>query len=140
MNERMEADLLNTIFTDCRRCGTCCRSYRRVLLQPDEVEFIRRMGGHVGVEVSLRDLRVHSMEELAREAGKSGRVYMIHPDGNGCVFLEKHNGRYHCRIYHHRPRACRGFRCNLADASLQDLFCRDATFLLGLDRFGRPLD
>ena len=130
---------LRSIFHECRQCGTCCKSYRKITLQPDEVDFIRKMGGHVGVNVSLNQLRNKSMDTLIDEAKATGKVFMIHPDEKGCLFLQKRNGKYVCRIYHHRPRACRGFRCNLADSSFLDLFAADAIHLLGQDRFGLPL-
>ncbi len=80
------------------------------------------------------------MQQLEQEALAAGKVYMIHPDEKGCVFLQKINGKYTCKIYHHRPRTCRGFRCNLADSSFLDLFACDSIHLLGQDRFGLPLD
>lgn len=126
---------LNTILDECRQCGTCCKTYGKVLLQPDEVEFIRKMGGHVGINVGLNTLRGKSMEEAVLEEQKQGKVYMVHPDEHGCIFLQKRNDKYYCRIYHYRPRACRGFRCNLADNSFMDLFGGDAMHLLGRDRF-----
>lgn len=130
---------LRSIFSGCRQCGTCCKSYRKITLQPDEVDFIRKMGGHVGVNVSLNELRDRTMDELVEEAKARGKVFMIHPDDKGCLFLQKRNNKYCCRIYHHRPRACRGFRCNLADSSFLDLFGSNAMHLLGQDRFGLPL-
>ena len=130
---------LNSIFNDCRQCGTCCKQYRKILLLGSEVEFIRKMGGHVGVDVSLNDLRERSMEELVEAARAKGKVYMIHPDDRGCVFLEKRNQKYFCKIYPHRPKTCKGFRCNLADSSMLDLFAGDAIHLLGQNRFGLPL-
>lgn len=130
---------LRSILSECRQCGTCCKSYRKITLQPDEVDFIRKMGGHVGVNVSLNGLRDRSMDQLVEEAKATGKVFMIHPDDKGCLFLQKRNGKFYCRIYHHRPRACRGFRCNLADSSFLDLFGADSIHLLGQDRFGLPL-
>ncbi|WP_028585141.1 YkgJ family cysteine cluster protein [Desulfogranum mediterraneum] len=130
---------LRTLFAECRQCGTCCRSFRKIALHPDEVEFIKKMGGHVGVDIGLNELREQSMEELVEAARARGRLFMIHPDDQGCVFLERRNERYVCRIYHHRPRVCRGFRCTLADSSFLDLFGGDAIHLLGQDRFGLPL-
>ncbi len=130
---------MDSIFQECRQCGACCKKYRKVLLHPDEVDFIRKMGGHVGVKVGLNDLRGKSMDELVEEAKKTGKVYMIHPDGKGCVFLEKRNGKYFCKIYHYRPRSCMGFHCTLADNSFKNLFADNTIHLLGLDRFGRPL-
>lgn len=130
---------LRTIFAECRQCGTCCKSYRKITLRPEEVEFIRKMGGHVGVDVSLAQLRDKSMDQLVAEATATGKVFMIHPDDKGCIFLQKINDKYACRIYHHRPRACRGFRCNMADSSFLDLFGADSIHLLGQDRFGLPL-
>lgn len=64
---------------------------------------------------------------------------MIHPDDKGCIFLEKSNDKYCCKIYHYRPEACRGFRCNMADESVNNLFMQDSIYLLGQDRFGREL-
>lgn len=130
---------LKSIFHECRQCGTCCKSYRRITLQADEVDFIRKMGGHVGVNVSLAELRDTSMEVLVEERKSSGKVFMIHPDDRGCIFLEKRNYKYYCKIYHHRPRACQGFRCNLADSSFLDLFGTGAIHLLGQNSFGLPL-
>jgi hypothetical protein len=97
------------------------------------------MGGHVGVNVSLNGLRDRSMDQLVEEAKASGKVFMIHPDDKGCLFLQKRNEKFFCRIYHHRPRACQGFRCNLADSSFLDLFGADSIHLLGQDRYGLPL-
>ncbi|MDD2466062.1 MAG: YkgJ family cysteine cluster protein [Desulfobulbus sp.] len=130
---------LRTIFAECRQCGTCCKSYRKISLQPEEVDFIRKMGGHVGIDITLAQLREKTMQQLEQEALGRGKVYMIHPDEKGCVFLQKVNGKYQCKIYHHRPRTCRGFRCNLADSSFFELFGRDSIHLLGQDRFGIPL-
>lgn len=130
---------LRTIFAECRQCGTCCRSYRKIALQPDEVDFIKKMGGHVGVAVSLNRLRDTSMEALIAEAKASGKVHMIHPDEKGCVFLQRRDGKYFCRIYHHRPKACQGFRCNFADSSFLDLFAAQAMPLLGQNQYGLPL-
>lgn len=135
----VDAAALRTIFFECRQCGTCCKSYRKITLQPDEVDFIRKMGGHVGVDVSLNGLRAKSMDALVEEARATGKVFMIHPDDKGCLFLQRKNGKYCCRIYHYRPRACQGFRCNLADSSFLDLFGAGAMHLLGQDRFGQPL-
>ncbi|OQX15798.1 MAG: hypothetical protein BWK76_12570 [Desulfobulbaceae bacterium A2] len=129
-----------TIFEECRQCGSCCKAYRKVLLQPDEVDFIRKMGGHVGVDVRLDALRDKGLAQLEQEVAAAGKVYMVHPDDRGCVFLQKRNDKYVCRIYHHRPRSCRGFRCTLADASFHDIFAADAIHLLGMNRFGLPLE
>lgn len=138
-NTTVDTTSLRTIFAECRQCGTCCTSYRKIALQPDEVEFIRKMGGHVGVDISLSQLRGKTMDELVAEARADGKVFMIHPDDRGCIFLEKRNDKHVCRIYHHRPRTCRGFRCNMADSSFLALFGADSIFLLGQDRFGLPL-
>jgi len=131
---------LKTIFQECRQCGTCCKKYKKVLLQGDEVEFIKKMGGHVGVDATLRQLREKPLEQLIEENKKQGKVYMIHPDDKGCIFLQCRNGLYYCRIYHYRPLSCRGFRCNMADNSFLDLFGSDATCLLGLNSFGQKLE
>lgn len=130
---------LNTLFQECRQCGTCCKTYKKVLLQGDEPAFIKKMGGHVGVDATLKELRETPLEQLIEEKKKDKKVYMVHPDASGCIFLECRNGKYRCKIYHYRPLSCRGFRCNLADDSLLSLFTDDAIHLLGQDRFGRPL-
>jgi len=135
----VQVQLLNTIFDECRQCGSCCKKYRKVLLQPDEVDFIKKMGGHVGVDVHLNDLREKSMAKLVEEAKKNGKIFMIHPSDQGCIFLERRNEKYYCKIYHYRPRACQGFKCNLADNSFQALFGDSAISLLGLDQFGRDM-
>ena len=131
---------LNTIFDDCRQCGTCCKKYRKITLQPDEVAFIKQMGGHVGVDVSLKAIREQGVDAATREAKERGRVFMIHPDDKGCVFLEKRNKKFTCKIYHYRPQTCRGFRCNLADNSFLSLFGDGAIHLLGQTSFGLPLN
>lgn len=138
-NVKLDESVLRTIFCECRQCGTCCKSYRKIPLQPDEIEFIRKMGGHVGIDITLAQLREKSMRQLEDEAAGRGKVFMVHPDDKGCVFLQKVNGKYRCRIYHYRPRTCRGFRCTLADSSFHDLFGGDSIHLLGQDRYGLPL-
>jgi len=140
-NERgFDPDALNSIFHECRQCGTCCREYRKILLQPDEVEFITRMGGHVGVDVTMSEIREKGLKQATAEASERGKVYMIHPDDKGCVFLQHVNNKYSCKIYNYRPRTCRGFRCNLADDSFLNLFGgNSAMHLLGQDSFGLPI-
>lgn len=135
----LNTEALKTLFYECRQCGACCKKYRKILLHPDEVDFIRKMGGHVGVSASIKELRKKPLNQLIEEAKEKGTVYMIHPDEKGCVFLQKVNGKYTCKIYNHRPRTCRGFRCNMADNTFMDVFGKDATLLLGLDAFGLPL-
>lgn len=131
---------LRTILAECRQCGTCCKKYRKIVLQPDEVEFIEKMGGHVGVGVSMAAIREKGLTAATAEAKSAGKVFMIHPDDKGCVFLQLVNDRYRCTIYHYRPKTCRGFRCNLADKSFLQLFGgADAIHLLGTDSFGLPL-
>jgi uncharacterized protein len=131
---------LKTILQECRQCGTCCKKYTKVLLQGNEVEFIEKMGGHVGVDATLRQLREKPLEQLIEENKEQGKVYMVHPDDKGCVFLQCRNELFYCKIYHYRPLSCRGFRCNLADNSFFDLFGSDAISLLGLNSFGLELD
>ena len=130
---------LNTIFDDCRQCGTCCKKYRKIPLQPDEVAFVTQMGWHVGVDVSLKAIREQGIDAATKEAKKRGLVFMIHPDEKGCIFLEKRNEKFTCKIYHYRPQTCRGFRCNLADNSFLSLFGDNAIHLLGQTSFGLPL-
>jgi len=137
--EKIDSSMLLSIFDECRQCGTCCKKYRKVVLEPEEVDFMKKMGAHVGVDLSLRDLRDHPLEEAIANAKKKGKVFMIHPDDKGCIFLENRNNKYYCKIYHYRPESCRGFHCNLADKSFMDLFGRDAIHLLGQNRFGQPL-
>ena len=74
------------------------------------------------------------------EAKSRGETYMIHPDDKGCVFLEKRDGKHVCKIYHYRPRICRGFRCNLADDTFLDILGDDAIWLLDQNRFGLQLE
>lgn len=139
-NIEINEQALRTIFDECRQCGTCCKKYRKIVLQPDEVEFIEKMGGHVGVSVSMAAIRKVGLAAATAEAKGDGRVFMIHPDDKGCVFLQQVNDTYRCTIYHYRPKTCRGFRCNLADDSFLQLFGgADAIHLLGTDRFGLPL-
>lgn len=136
----LDSDTLNTIFHECRQCGTCCKEYRKILLHPEEVEFITKMGGHVGVDVSMREIREKGLQQAMAEARANGKVYMIHPDDKGCIFLQNVNGKYRCKIYNYRPRTCRGFRCNLADDSFLDLFGgNSAIHLLGQNSFGLPI-
>ena len=137
--DRPNVPELNSLFHQCRQCGSCCRRFRRVVLKPEEVPFIKKMGGHVGMEISLSATRDTPLDDLIKTAAAKGKVHMVHPDHTGCIFLEKRNEKFHCRIYHHRPEACRGFRCNLADGSLQNVFANNAMFLLGKSKFGLPL-
>lgn len=138
--QTIDEQALHTIFQPCRQCGTCCKSYRKIGLQPEEVEFIEKMGGYVGVDVSLGQIREHGLERAVAAAKEGGRSYMIHPDDRGCVFLSHRDGKAICKIYHYRPKTCRGFRCNLADDSFLDLFGgHGAIHLLGQDSYGLPL-
>lgn len=130
---------LNTIFEECRQCGTCCKTYKRVLLQPEEAAYITKMGGHVGVGLELRDIREKGIEQATEDAKKGGEIYMIHPDEKGCVFLEKRNEKYYCKLYNYRPKTCRGFKCNFADDSALSLISEGAIQLLGQNEFGLPL-
>ena len=139
-SKTLDSKTLNTIFSECRQCGACCKRFRRIPLQPEEVPFIKRMGGHVGVNLSLNALRNHTLAELMDEAKSRGETFMIHPDDKGCVFLEKRDGKHVCKIYHYRPRICRGFRCNLADNSFLDILGDDAIWLLDQNRFGLQLE
>lgn len=140
MQKLIDSDAMKTIFNDCRQCGTCCKKYRKIVLHEGEAEFITKMGGHVGVSVSMASIREKGLEKAMAEARDVGKVYMIHPDDKGCVFLQRNNDKYTCRIYNYRPRTCRGFRCNLADNSFLSLFGgENAIHLLGQDTYGLPL-
>ncbi len=130
---------LDTIFHECRQCGLCCRSYSKVLLKPDEVDTIKKLGGHVGLMIALNDLRDKPLDELIKDARYQDKIYMIHPDNKGCIFLGKKNNKYFCKIYHYRPESCKGFRCNMADKSIETLLLDDPNILLGTDKYGRKL-
>ncbi len=136
----IDHDALKTILQECRQCGTCCKKYKKVLLQGDEAEYIKKMGGHVGVDATLKELREKPLAQLIEENREKGKVYMIHPDEKGCIFLQKRNGLFYCKIYHYRPLSCQGFRCNMADESFHSLFGDTAIYLLGQDSFGLPLN
>jgi Fe-S-cluster containining protein len=140
MTTHLQESTLNSIFTPCRQCGNCCRQFRKITLQEDEVEFITKMGGYVGIDISLKEIREKGLEQAREDAAKRGKVFMIHPDDKGCVFLMKKNDKLYCKIYHYRPRSCRGFRCNLADDSLLNLLGNGAHLLLGQNSFGLPLE
>lgn len=135
----LDKNNLDTLLQECRQCGTCCKTYKKVLLKPDEVERMKKLGANVGVMIRLNDLRLKKINELAEKEHNKDKIYMIHPDDKGCIFLEKRNDKYCCKIYHYRPEACRGFRCNMADESVNNLFMQDSIYLLGQDRFGREL-
>ncbi len=135
----IDANALKTIFHECQQCGTCCKKYRKITLHPDEVDFIKKMGGHVGIDVTLAEIRTKGLPQAREEAMKRGKVFMIHPDDKGCLFLQKRDGKFYCRIYNYRPRTCRGFKCNLADGTFLDLFGQDSIHLLGQNSFGLPL-
>jgi len=137
--EKIESLNLNTIFQECRKCGTCCKSFRKILLKPNEVERMKKLGANVGIMVSLNDLRKNNINELIEKEKEKQQAFMIHPDENGCIFLQKKNDKYSCKIYHYRPEVCHSFKCNMADNSMKDLFLRDSIYLLGMDRFGRNI-
>lgn len=136
----LDANRLNTIFHECNQCGTCCKQYRKITLQPDEVEHIKKLGGHVGYDISITEILKKGLEQAQKDAMQRGKVFMIHPDDKGCTFLQKRNNKYYCTIYHYRPRACRGFKCNMADDSFLSLFGKDSIHLLGQTTYGLPLD
>jgi uncharacterized protein len=135
----VDSTALKTIFHECQQCGTCCKKYRKITLQPDEVDFIKKMGGHVGIDVTLAEIRAKGLTRAREEAMAGGKIFMIHPDDKGCLFLQKRNGKYYCKIYNYRPRTCRGFKCNLADGTFLDLFGQDSINLLGQNSYGLPL-
>lgn len=109
-------------------------------MDADEVAFIKRMGGHVGINISMKEIREKGLENARKEAAENGKVFMIHPDDKGCIFLERRNDLHSCKIYHYRPQACRGYRCNLADDSMLTMISGDAHLLLGQNSFGLPLE
>jgi len=135
----MDKNKLDTILQECRQCGTCCKKYKKILLEEDEVERLKKLGANVGYMVRLDDLRKKNINELAEEQKEKHKIYMIHPDDKGCMFLQKRNDKYYCKIYHYRPRSCRGFKCNMADESMNALFMNESIYLLGQDRFGRQM-
>jgi len=135
----MDKNKLDTILQECRQCGTCCKKYKKILLEEDEVERLKKLGANVGYMVRLDDLRKKNINELAEEQKEKHKIYMIHPDDKGCMFLQKRNDKYYCKIYHYRPRSCRGFKCNMADESMNALFMNESIYLLGQDRFGRKM-
>lgn len=136
----LEKKNLDTLLQECRQCGTCCKTYKKVLLKADEVEGMKKLGANVGVMIRLNDLRTKNINELAETETNKEKIYMVHPDDKGCIFLEKRNEKYCCKIYHYRPEACKGFKCNMADESVNTLFMQDSVYLLGTDRFGRKLN
>jgi Fe-S-cluster containining protein len=95
--DKLDSAKLNTLFAKCRQCGTCCKSYKKVILEPEEIERIKKLGGHVGLMVSLNDLRTANIDSLIEKEKLNGKLYMIHPDDKGCVFLEKKNEKYYCK-------------------------------------------
>ena len=104
--------------------------FRTIPLQPNEVDFIKRMGGQVGIDARISELQTKNMDDLFQIAKRQGKVFMIHPAEKGCVFLEKQGKKYRCKIYRFRPKICQAFHCNLADDSLLLLFSQDALELL----------
>ncbi|THB74679.1 MAG: YkgJ family cysteine cluster protein [Desulfobulbaceae bacterium] len=141
MTKHIPTDLsaLDTIFHECNQCGTCCKQYKKISLQEDEVERIKKLGGHVGYGITLTEIREKGLTHAQEDAAKSNKVFMIHPDDQGCKFLQKANDKYYCKIYHYRPRACKGFICNMADDSFLSLFGDDSIHLIGETTFGLPL-
>lgn len=72
--------------SECRSCGACCREgYDRVELRRNDV-------------VRKRHPELVSSDE-------SGVAFIARPDGK-CRALTLADGRYACRIYEDRPRAC----------------------------------
>ncbi len=140
MNDKLNQSNLDTLFNPCRQCGTCCKQYRKIGLQESEIDFIKKMGGHVGIDICLNDIREKGLEKANEEAKREGKVFMIHPDNKGCVFLQKKNDKFYCKIYHYRPKTCLMFRCTMADDSMISLFGNDAILLLGQNSFGLPLE
>ena len=135
-----DSDQLKTIFHECHQCGTCCKKYRKITLLPHEVEQIKKLGGHVGYDLSISEIREKGLANAQKDAETKGKIFMIHPDDKGCIFLQKRNNKYYCKIYHHRPRTCQGFKCNMADNSFFDLFGSDSMHLLGKNAYGLPLE
>lgn len=139
-NISLDSTKLNSIFRECSQCGTCCKQYRKITLHQDEVEQIKKLGGYVGVDISMTEIRDKGLEQARIDAEAKGKVFMIHPDDKGCIFLQKRDGKHYCKIYHYRPRTCRGFKCNMADSSFLNLFGQDSIHLLGQTTYGLPLE
>lgn len=139
-NITFDQSQLNTIFHECAQCGTCCKQYRKVTLEKGEVERLKKLGAHIGVNISFKEIQAKGLKQAQKDAEGTGKIFMIHPDNTGCIFLEKRNSKYYCKIYHYRPKACQGFKCNMADDSFLDLFGENAIHLLGQTSYGLPLD
>ena len=80
MKNQVDEHALKTIFHACRQCGTCCKGYRKIVVRPEEAKFIEKMGGHVGVNVSMKDIRENGLDAAVDRAKSGDKLYMIHPD------------------------------------------------------------
>jgi uncharacterized protein len=136
----LDESLMKSIFHDCRQCGTCCKAFSKIKIYPEEVDFIKKMGGHVGIQVNISELIQKNINDLINEPEYKDKLYMVHPDSKGCIFLEQRNNNYYCKIYHYRPKTCQGFKCNLVDEHSRNLLFQDAIYLLGEDKYGFKLN
>lgn len=62
----LDKNNLDTLLQECRQCGTCCKTYKKVLLKPDEVERMKKLGANVGVMIRLNDLRLKKSMNLLK--------------------------------------------------------------------------
>lgn len=88
--ERIHQDVFQV--TDCLSCAACCKSHPPLLEGPD----IKRISKHLKLS----------------EAAFVGEYLILDEDGDWvfhtvpCPFLQDNNA---CRIYEHRPKACREY-------------------------------
>lgn len=82
----------------CVKCAECCKSYPSVELSKNEIYSLEQVTG------------LH-FDNFTNTKGKAVvKGYFLQSQENGdCVFLDKDNGVYSCKVYEARPRICQDY-------------------------------
>lgn len=84
--------MLNKKTFRCKRCGECCKKCI-IVLNKSDIKRIKKVGYR---------------EEEFLEIDAGGKPILRHINGK-CVFLEKENNKYSCKIYAIRPTVCKKY-------------------------------
>ena len=108
VDELMQGMLATSVHAkdvQCRKgCAACCRMYVDVF--PQEAVLLRMVARENGIGIDEA--------RLARQAAKDQRSWVeLVPDDRRCVFLDEGGA---CRVYEHRPAACRKYLVKTAPA------------------------
>ncbi len=101
---------METLQTECKRCGTCCMKGGPALHSQD-LELV--LGGHLPIDmlITIRKGELAHNPRTGKLQPVKGELIKIRGTGKewSCIFFE--NDLKGCSIYAHRPLACRTLEC-----------------------------